>query len=58
VTVEGAAGDATLSFGIKRVGRLAPVLAEKLLRQVTAHLSRPALQHDLARETPEDLGKP
>ncbi|MCB9740344.1 MAG: hypothetical protein H6747_13870 [Deltaproteobacteria bacterium] len=49
-SVEGDPGARLVKYGIKRVGRLAPDRAAALLGRVAAHLSRPAFEHDLARE--------
>lgn len=48
--VSGAEGARVVKYGIKRVGRLAPDQAAALLGRVAAHMSRPAFEHDLARE--------
>lgn len=50
VGLYGAETDRTLTLGIERVGRIAPELSAALLGRVAAHMSRPAFEHDLARE--------
>ena len=49
-TVEGAEPDRILKLGIGRIGRIAPEWSAAILGRVAAHLSRPAFEHDLARE--------
>lgn len=50
VTYDETQGARTLTMGIQRVGRLAPEWAAAILGRVAAHMSRPAFEHDLARD--------